>query len=67
MKKAKFFRKASDLKELKAWTKKYKGGSKYKFEKIIELTDEEFDIFSNDLLEDSEIIKDNKKLMHIEE
>lgn len=63
MKQAQFFRKAMNLKELKDWTKKYKGGSMYRIEKIIELTDEEYNIFSNDLLEDAKIIIENKELM----
>ena len=55
-----FMRKASSLKELRKWTKEFKDeSSEFNITKKIELSDNDFKDFCNDMLENREFIIEN--------
>lgn len=55
-----FMRKASSLKELRKWTKEFKDElSEFNITKKVELSDNDFKDFCNDMLENREFIIEN--------
>jgi len=69
MKKTYFLRKAADLEALKAVYREIKGkekGSSFVIEKTIELSEDEFNSFAEDLLADRDFIKENANLMCVD-
>jgi hypothetical protein len=66
MNKAWFTRKAVDIDELKRRTGEEREKVPFVVEKVIELTEKEYDAFADDLLEERDFIKDNIKLMYFD-
>lgn len=64
-----FLRKAVDLEEVRDVYFENKGktkGQSFIVEKVIELNQQDFDLFTNGLLDDYDFIRDNLDLMHID-
>ena len=66
MNKALFTRKAVDIDELKRRTGQEQDKSYFVIEKVIELEENEFDEFADDLLEDKDFIRDNIDSMYVD-
>ena len=66
MDKALFTRKAVDIDELKRRTGQEHEKNHFVIEKVVELSEKEFDEFADDLLEDKDFIRDNIESMYVD-